>query len=316
VVFIFYIKEASNINEMINFSVKLPNFLKNLFFEFLKFFNLILVKKDIIILPYLDTYTISTRKQIKLVNKISSILEKENVTNIALSTYLIRNTHFKNYFNSKNIHILDGRWLFQYLSLEVLNYIAKNMDKKVADLEVAILANTYNTTVKDIVSEVSQKVKVLNIATSNLTNFKSTTAELYENFGISVRVSNNRKKVLQKSDVVFNFDFSEEVINKYSFPSEAVIVNYSNKIAIDNKLFNGININYYNISISSTVSSLFNKLNLSSSFPLEILYESKHYGKKSFVEMINVLATDKVFIKALVGNKGQINPKEFKKEGV
>jgi len=316
VVFIFYIKEASNINEMINFSVKLPNFLKKIIFAFLKFFNLVLVKKDIIILPYLDNDTVSPRKQVKLVNKIGALLEKENVTNIALSTYLIRNTHFKNYFNSKNIHILDGRWLFQYLSLEVLNYLAKNMDKKTADIEVAILANNYNTAVKDIISEISQKVKVLNIATSNLTNFKSATAELYENFGISVRVSNNRKKVLQKADIIFNFDFSEEVINKYSFPNEAVIVNFSNKINIENKLFNGININYYSISVASSVTSLFNKLNLSGSFPLEILYESKHYGKKSFVEMINVLATDKVFIKALVGNKGQINPKEFKKESV
>ena len=301
---------------MINFSVKLPNFLKKIIFAFLKFFNLVLVKKDIIILPYLDNDTVSPRKQVKLVNKIGALLEKENVTNIALSTYLIRNTHFKNYFNSKNIHILDGRWLFQYLSLEVLNYLAKNMDKKTADIEVAILANNYNTAVKDIISEISQKVKVLNIATSNLTNFKSATAELYENFGISVRVSNNRKKVLQKADIIFNFDFSEEVINKYSFPNEAVIVNFSNKINIENKLFNGININYYSISVASSVTSLFNKLNLSGSFPLEILYESKHYGKKSFVEMINVLATDKVFIKALVGNKGQINPKEFKKESV
>ena len=299
---------------MINFSIKLPNFLKKLFFEFLKLFNLILVKKNLIILPYLDTYTISTRKQIKLVNKISDLFEKENVTNIALSTYLIRNTHFKNYFNSKNIHVLNGRWLFQHLSLEILNYIAKNMEpQKVTDLEVAILANTYNTTIKDIISEISQKVKVLNIATSNLTNFKSATAELYENFGISVRVSNNRKKVLQKADIIFNFDFSEEVINKYSLPSKAVIINFNNKVNIENKLFNGININYYSISVASSVTSLFNKLNLSSSFPLEILYESKYYGKKSFGEMINVLATDKVFIKSLVGNKGQINPKEFKK---
>jgi len=315
VVFIFYIKEASNINEIINFSFKLPNFLKKFVFVFLKIFNLILVKKNVIILPYLDAHQISTRKQIKLANKIGDLLEKENAANIALSKYLIRNTHFKNYFHSKNIHVLNGRWLFQYLSLEILSYISKNMEsKKVSDLEVAILANTYNTTIKDIISEISQNVKVLNIATNNLANFKSTTAELYEKFGISIRVSNNRKKVLQKADVILNFDFSEEVINKYSLPEKAVIINFSNKINIESKLFNGININYYNISVASSITSLFNKLNLSSSFPLEILYESMHYGKKSFTDIMNSLNADKVYIKSLIGNKGQINPKKFKTE--
>ena len=302
---------------MINFSFKLPNFLKKLFFSFLKFFNLILVKKDVIILPYLNTFPISNRKQVKLVNKISVILEKENVTSIALSTYLVKNTHFKNYFNSKNVHVLNGRWLFKYLSLEILNYIANNMEsQKLSDLEVAILANAYNTTIKDIIGEISQKVKVLNIATSNLSNFKSVAEELQEKFGISVRVSNNRKKVLQKADIVLNFDFSEEIVNKYSLPNEAVLVNFSNKVNIENKLFNGINANYYNISVASSVTSLFNKLNLSNSFSLEVLYESMHYGKKSFTDIMNSLITDKVEIKSLIGNKGIINPKEFKKEGI
>ncbi|MEG2584042.1 MAG: hypothetical protein RSA27_06010 [Oscillospiraceae bacterium] len=310
-IFIFYIKESNNIDEFIVFSFSLPLFLKKLFFYTCKLFNTVLIKENVITLPYLQNDLISSTKIKKIYNKLNKFFIKNDIHTIALSTCLSQNDEFKNYFYSANFDILDGRWIFKFLAFDVLHYIAKTECKSINEYEVSILTNSYNQTIKENIILFAQNVKVLNVITNNINNFKDIASELYKAFGISIKISNNRKKALLRTNVVLNFDFPEEVFNKYSLPPLGTIVNFDSKINITSKLFNGINANFYKISTGSNVLGIFKSDGLIPCFPLEVLYESLYYKMGSFSDVISYFVKDNVSVSGLIGNNGILNVSEF-----
>lgn len=118
-----------------------------------------------------------------------------------------------------------------------------------------------------------------------------------------LNVSNNKKRSLTKTDIIINIDFPEELINKYKIFDKAIIVNVNDKIDLQSKRFNGININYYKMKIPD-------KYKLEG-FQNEIIYESLIYGKK--YEKIKVrFDKDKIKIKKLLGKNGPIMESEIK----
>ena len=68
-----------------------------------------------------------------------------------------------------------------------------------------------------------------------------------EKDGIMVTVTNNKKKSLVKSNVILNYDFPTELINKYRINESATIVNVKRPIKITQKRFNGVTVNDYEI---------------------------------------------------------------------
>ena len=88
------------------------------------------------------------------------------------------------------------------------------------------------------------------------------------------------------------------------------MVNINEKIKIETKAFEGININYYKIKMEHE-KLYYNKEN--NCFEDNILYESLIYRKDSYENMITQLRKDKVQIASLIGNNGQINNEEFKR---
>ena len=117
-----------------------------------------------------------------------------------------------------------------------------------------------------------------------------------------LNISNNKRKSLLKSEIIINIDFTEESINKYKIFDNAIIVNINDKINIQSKRFNGININYYKIQIPDEY-----KLE---GFQNEIVYESLIYGKK--YKYINErIIKEKIKINRLIGNNGIIKEREF-----
>lgn len=125
---------------------------------------------------------------------------------------------------------------------------------------------------------------------------------LYNEFGIVLSVTNNKKKSLLKSEIIINMDFVEESINKYKIYDNAIIVNISDKINIQSKRFNGININYYKIQIPDEY-----KLE---GFQNEIVYESLAYGK-NYKYIYEKIIKDQIKINKLIGNNGVIKEREI-----
>lgn len=124
------------------------------------------------------------------------------------------------YNELKQFNILNGRWLFNYLVYDIVNYILYRKDIEINKSEISILVNeTTDTNVQNIL-KLAENVKILNIVTDNIAVFKQIEEKLYEEKGIMIRVTNNKKKSLLKSDVIINFDFEEGKLSKYYLPNK------------------------------------------------------------------------------------------------
>ena len=83
--------------------------------------------------------------------------------------------------------------------------------------------------------------------TNNINYFKPLKEKLWDEDGIIITLTNNKKKALSKSNIILNVDFSEEVINRYIIFDEAILINLEEEIKIRKKRFCGKIINDYKI---------------------------------------------------------------------
>lgn len=315
-IIIFYIKEINNENEIFNNDFKIPSVIKKILIKVFRITNIMIIKENIILLPYFQNQKIeiSDKKFKRIFKKIHKFLEKENIETIAISNKfneLDNNNIFKNLFYANNYNILDGKLLFQNLSYEILLYISKQINKPINEMEISLMSNSNNEFIKENIKLLSQSVKNLNIVTRNIEYFKPVIQELYNSFGISIRISNNKKKILTNSDIIFNFDFPEEIINKFNLPLNSIIINYNKQNKIYNKLFNGLNVHDYTINVDKYLIDDFKEVHLLPAFNLEILYESLYYKETSFTKMITHFINDKLVITSLKGMNGKLSKHEY-----
>lgn len=261
-------------------------------------FNVIKIEGDKIILPISENQNISNKKAKKLVEKI----KKENIKIVALSENLEEKQNLKNELYSHNINIVDGRYLFKLLIEEVIKYICKNKKIKVEEASVTVLTNDVSNINKQIILNLAEKVKTVNVITNHINEFRNMEDYLYNEKGIIIKISNNKQKDLLKSDIAINMDFSEETINQYNIFTNGVIVNINNEIRIKTKKFNGINVKGYNIIIPSKYKI--------QGFNNKIVYESKILNLE-YSKAREIILKNKVKIKNLVGEKGIIDEREF-----
>jgi len=306
---ICYIKQAENLDEYINYTSKVKiKFIKNIIKDFKRIFNIITIKPIgdgiLFYVPY------KKNKEVKLANKISKKLNFYNITDIVIDNKLKIDSFIKRLYEF-NINILDGRWLFNYLLIDVIEYISKTKDENIQNQEVSLLVNDLNEVAVNNIYELANKIKRLNIVTNNIGKFKNIEKNLYEQKGIMITVSNNKRKSLAKAKIILNLDFPEEVINKYNINRKAIIVNVEENININSKSFNGININYYNIKIKEEILKKFIENNMLDNFDKAILYESILYNKNRYQKIREKINRDEIEIIDLIGKNGVINKKEF-----
>lgn len=260
--------------------------------------------KVIYYLPIYKKNKLSERKSKKLVKKLNKLLKKDEIKKVAISKQLNINK-IKNNLHSYNIDILNGRILFKYLIEEIIDYICEKKGSKKEFEEISFLINDIDSISSNIIISVAKNIKRLNIITNQIDKFGKLEQYLYNELGIIINVSNNKKSSLAKAKIILNLDFSEENVNSYKIYEKAIIINVLGKIKIDSKRFNGININYYNINMPKEYQMI--------DFNDEIIYESIIlYMEHNLDNIMKKIKTDKITIKNLVGNKGIISEKEFK----
>ena len=138
--------------------------------------------------------------------------------------------------------------------------------------------------------------------------FRNIEKELYSEYGIILNMNNNYKRSLTKSDIIINFDFTEEELIRYNLPKNACIINLERKIELDSKKFEGISTNFYEITMPSRY---IKSLIILKGFNTENLYESFIYKNTSPENIKNEILKDKVNIISLIGKNGIIRKKEF-----
>lgn len=238
----------------------------------------------------------------KKVKKIVKQMQKYKIKTAVLSENLYNIEILKNELYSMNINILDGKYLFKLLTEEIIEYICKKTNTNEEKMEISFLINDENNINNEIIISLAEKVKTLNIITNHINEFKETEDYLYNEKGIIIKISNNYKTALQKTNIIINMDFPEETINRYFIPSKSIIVNINGGIKIKTKKFNGININGYNIMIPPKYKI--------EGYNDKFIYESNVLGKEYEIARKQIIE-DKIKIKNLIGEKGVINNKEF-----
>lgn len=144
-----------------------------------------------------------------------------------------------------------------------------------------------------------KKYKKVNIVTNHIEKFKKIEEQILQEEGIMIAVGDNKRKSLSKSKIILNVDFPSELINKYSIYEEAIIINLKNKVKINKKRFNGINISDYEISFENIDVLDYEKLDL---YNKKDLYEAMLYKKQPFSNIWSKIEKDKVKIEKLYGN--------------
>ncbi len=264
-----------------------------------KMLNLIKVQDSTIILPINEK---TKEKQIeKIAKKTIKVIGKiSNSKKIVLSKKMKKEEKYINYLNEYGIEIADGRWLFEILLTDIVNYIVEKQE--IERVNISVLINDLTDKEFENIKLLAQKYTTINIVTNHIEKFRKLEQQLQEK-GIIATITNNKKKSLMKSQIIINIDFPKELINKYRINESATIVNVKRPIKITQKRFNGVTVNDYEIEYRNDIC---NEKFFVDKYNLKDLYEAEMYKRDSFTNLRKKIKNDKVLINKLYLNNGEL----------
>lgn len=262
-----------------------------------EFFNIVKLDNNQIILP-LDKTSFDEKTSYKLAIKTKTILAKTNSKKLVLSKKIKEQTSFVNYLYSYNYEIVDGKWLFQILIFDVLEYVIKKLKIKKDDIKLGVLVNDISDLAIYAIVELVKEYKNVKIVTNHINSFKNIEEKISEKYGILISVGNNKRKVLSKTNIILNLDFPTELINRFKINSESTIINFKGNVKIKDKRFNGLNINDYEIDWKEQVNT--------DKFYTKDLYEAIEYKNQPIEEILRKLKRDNIKIKKLIAQNTTI----------
>ena len=239
----------------------------------------------------------------KNIRKIIKLLRKNEVSNVVLSKKLYENKYFINALNANDIKIFSGRWLEKYLAIQILDYIIIKADLERKEMEIAVTVNQITDLSIEIIKILAKQYKRMTVVTSQIEKLRKIEKEIYDKEGILIVISNNHKKSLLRTQIIFNIDFSKEILNKYRINENAIILNLEGDMKIEDKRFSGINVNDYEINVGRE--EIIWRKNMKN-FRTKDLLEAVIYMKDSYQNICTKISKNKVSIKELYGINGKI----------
>jgi len=262
--------------------------------KFSEFFHIVKLENDTIILPITET-SLDEKIAYRLAIKTKTILDKTNSKKLVLSKQVKQQETYVNYLHSYNYEIVDGRWLFQMLLFDVLEYVIKKLKMKEEEIKIGILVNDISELAIYTIQKLVTKYKYVKIVTNHIDRFKNIEEKISEEEGIFINVGNNKRKILSKTNIILNLDFPTELINRYVINNEATIINFKGNVKIKNKRFNGLNINDYEIDWKTNPHL--------EQFEAKDVYEPTQYKNQPIEEIFKKIKRDNVTIQYLKGVK-------------
>lgn len=264
-----------------------------------KTFNIIKIQRNTITLPINET---TNEKQIEKIAKKTQKISKQisSSKKIILSKKMKKEEKYINYLNTYGFEIANGRWLFEVLLTDIVDYTVKN--QKMEKVNISILINDLTDIELENIKILAKKYNTINIVTNHIEKFRNLEKKLDEQ-GIIITITNNKKKSLMKSQIIVNVDFPKELINKYRINENAIVINIKKSLKIVQKRFNGLTVNDYEIDFKNDVCD---EKFFGGGYDLKDLYEAGMYKKSSFVDLRKKIKNDKVCIKKLLLNNGNM----------
>ncbi len=255
-----------------------------------KWFHIVKLENDHIILPIVKT-SLDDKTAYKLAMKTKKILDKVNSKKLVLSKRIKQQENYVNYLYSYGYEIVDGKWLFQLLIFNVLEYMIKKLNIRKEDIRIGILVNDVSDLAIYVIKELVTKYKNVKIVTNHIHKFQNIEEKMIEEYGIFISVGNNKRKVLSKTNMILNLDFPTELINKYQIHNEATIINFRGNVKIKDKRFAGLNINDYEIHWKEKENEI---------FYTKDMYEAIQHKNQPVEELLKKIKRDNIQIKELI----------------
>lgn len=255
-----------------------------------KWFHIVKLENDHIILPIVKT-SLDDKMAYTLAMKTKKILDKVNSKKLVLSKRIKQQENYVNYLYSYGYEIVDGKWLFQLLIFNVLEYMIKKLNIRKEDIRIGILVNDVSDLAIYGIKELVTKYKNVKIVTNHIHKFQNIEEKMIEEYGIFISVGNNKRKVLSKTNMILNLDFPTELINKYQIHNEATIINFRGNVKIKDKRFAGLNINDYEIHWKEKENEI---------FYTKDMYEAIQHKNQPVEELLKKIKRDNIQIKELI----------------
>ena len=270
---------------------------------FKQVFNINTIQNDEIILQPISNNMEEKQAQ-KLAKSIRKKCQKNGVNKVVLSKKIQNNKLFYNKIYENAINTFDGKWLQKYMSYETLDYIMKNKNLKKEETEITILSNYISNEVLETIKLLAKEYKAVNVVTKQINEFEHYENKIYDEYGMMMTVTDNKRKSLAKSQIILNFDFTEKQLNQYDIYEEAIIINLIGKAKVDKKRFNGLVVNDYEI--YSTREDDYFGLDKVRNFYVKDLLEESLYRKDSFANIRRNITYGHYKIKELYGLNGKL----------
>ena len=234
--------------------------------------------------------------------------------------------------NKYPVVIVNGKTMMQYLDLDILEYILDIQGKNKKQEDIYILLQKDRRMNLEFLQQYIENFKTVNIVTNDLTYFKKVQEKLYEQEGILISVSNNKKKALKRANYILNHNFTQEVLQKYKINRNAIMINNKMNMVDIPMGFDGIVINKVEIHIADEILEKYDKVVEEANFENNKLYESylcdefnsaielQYNGEYSFKIKAEVIQDyfkkDEIYIQSLIGINGKVSKTEIKKMAV
>lgn len=299
-----YINLSDNIQDYLPEDfLKFPKFIKKIIYIIRKKNGCLYIKeledKILINIPEINS---------KSLRRLERYIKVKCINTVCLSKELSEDKNVLEFLNGQDVNILEGKWLSNYLIINVINYVIQNKKERAENQEVSLLINKVDEIWLENIKDLARRVKLLNIVTHYEERFKKVEKELYEQEGILLNINNNLKKVLLKTDLIVNVDFSEEEFNEYNIPKKCCIISLNKNEKINYKGFEGIHILNYEISLPRKYLKYIISLK---NFDNTILYESFIYKRTTYKNIKNEIENDEIKILCVNGKNGKIRKSEF-----
>lgn len=285
VIFLYYIQEADKLT-----------FIS-------KWFNLIQLEGEKIILPIKAEEKIDSKKAQKLAQKTKKIFEKTRSKKIVISEEIQEQEEYMNLLYTYDLEIIEGKWLFEALACQALEYLLKKKAMKKEETKISILVNDLSENMLANVRKIAKEYKMVSIVTNHREKFKKIEKQILEEDGIMITVGNNKKKAIAKAELILNVDFPSELIHQYTIYDKAILLNIRGNVKITNKRFEGITINDYEVVVNREEAFDYDK---KTKYKAYQIYEAQINKRQPYEELMKQMERDKVEIIALLGTNTKI----------
>lgn len=197
-----------------------------------------------------DTKNMRLKSKMKIVRDIVEILKREKSKQVILESKLKEDFELTNLLYSYNINICSDRWLFKQYTNEAVEKILEESKKTKKESEIYICVNCLDDFIEKIIYKFAKNFKRVNIITNHISDFKQIENNLYEENGILINITNNRRKSLLKAEIILNFDFPKELLNQFVIYDKSTIIDLEGDVKIRKKRFCGKIINKLELNLN------------------------------------------------------------------